>query len=483
MRLAELTDKYLTMTRAEDEGALDGANNVPKSDAVLLSKTEIRIRDLAQGDLDELGAEQRKIIDGELVDIATRSANIPFAINHTAGEFRVLAENIVQEAGQELINLYAVKLGAEKDYRYFKVSNGLKREAAPARSLFEAWSYLVLMLVIDGCLNAFFFKDVGSLGLADGFLIAVIMAGCNIALGFLIGWGPLRFFKHRYKLHLLWAVPVFALLVLLILAFNWGIAHYRDLVQVNVGSTLPDVWESLRNKPFAVMSFPSYLMALVGGGVAIYASTRAYGMFDAYPWYGWTYRHMKSAENEFYSEAATIKSKIQAKGEEYLSEARKIFRDANSEGQKLLIDYDGIASRLKQFEANAQIIEDACNAVLCIYREQNELVRDKVRFPPPAYFGDEVVLRRRSDMQRLDTVGEERADLNMRIDALRNAQAELERKVPEIKLELLSESRMNARLDETMAAAKKRHDDKQREEEAEEAREGAHFDGVRYAQG
>lgn len=456
MRLGDLTEKYSTMTRAADQGALDGAGNIPEPDARRPSETELNIRNLAQDDLDQFGEEQKARIDDELSSITERASKIPFVVKRSQGEFRVKAEAIVQRAGAEMISLYKVKLDREKDYRLFKVYHGLRREAAPARSLFEAWAYIALMLAIDGCLNAFFFKDVGTLGLADGFLIAGIIAGCNIALGFMIGWGPLRFFGHRFKLHLLWAIPVFILLIIAIGGFNWGVAHYRDLVQVNSKGGFPDVWKTLKTNPFGVLSFPSYMMALVGIGVAIYSAARAYTMFDAYPWYGWTYKRKSVAEREFLEESAEIGEKIQAAGDKFLREAAQEYEAVNTAAHGLLTDYDKIISRIEQYEATAQSIEDACNAALRIYRVNNVKVRDNVNFPAPAYFNDRVTLRRRTDVLSKQDILIERGALHSRADQLRQSQQELERGVPDIKLDMLSEASMRKRVDDITQTATER---------------------------
>lgn len=453
MRLGDLTEKYSTMTRAADQGALDGASNIPEPDARRPSETELNIRNLAQDDLDQFGEEQKARIDDELSSITERASKIPFVVKRSQGEFRVKAEAIVQRAGAEMISLYKVKLDREKDYRLFKVFNGLRREAAPARSLFEAWAYIALMLVIDGCLNAFFFKDVGTLGLADGFLIAGIIAGCNIALGFMIGWGPLRFFGHRFKLHLLWAIPVFVLLIIAIAAFNWGVAHYRDLVQVNSKGGFPDVWRTLWTNPLGILSFPSYMMALVGVGVAIYSAARAYTMFDAYPWYGWTCKRKNVAERDFLEESAEIGEKIQAAGDKFLREAAQEYEAVNTAAHGLLTDYDKIISRVEQYEATAQSIEDACNAALRIYRVNNVKVRDNVNFPAPAYFNDRVTLRRRADVLSKQDILIERGALQSRADQLRQSQQDLERGVPDIKLDMLSEVSMRKRLEDITQTA------------------------------
>ena len=302
MQQAQLTERYVIMSRAADNGALDGANELPYSDATQQSTTELNIHNVAQGDLEALGAEQSGAIYSDQSKITTTAAAIPFTVRRSPAEFQLRAEALIQEAGHELIGLYEAKLKKERNYRLFKVYNGLRRDAEPVRSLGEAWSYLLLMLMLDGSLNAYFFKDVGSLGVAEGFFIAVVMAGCNIALGFVMGWGPLRYFGHRYKLHLLWAIPVFLL---------------HD-------GTLRDTLNMART--FTILGFPSYLMGIVGIVIAIYSATRAYVMYNSYPWYGWAYKRMQEADEEFLEKFAPTKDKIQKAGEVFLEEARKDYR-------------------------------------------------------------------------------------------------------------------------------------------------------------
>ena len=454
-RLGDLTEKYSTMTRAADQGALDGAGNIPEPDARRPSETELNIRNLAQDDLDQFGEEQKTKIDDELSSITERASKIPFVVKRFArASSASRRRRSCREPAPGSISLYKVKLDREKDYRLFgRSSTDCGARQRQARSLFEAWAYIALMLVIDGCLNAFFFKDVGTLGLADGFLIAGIIAGCNIALGFMIGWGPLRFFAHRFKLHLLWAIPVFVLLIIAIAAFNWGVAHYRDLVQVNSKGGFPDVWRTLWTNPFGILSFPSYMMALVGIGVAIYSAARAYTMFDAYPWYGWTFKRKNVAERDFLEESAEIGEKIQAAGDKFLREAAQEYETVNTAAHGLLTDYDKVISRIEQYEATAQSIEDACNAALRIYRVNNVKVRDNVNFPAPAYFNDHVTLRRRTDVLSKQDILIERGALQSRADQLRQSQQDLERGVPDIKLDMLSENSMRKRLEDITQSA------------------------------
>jgi hypothetical protein len=450
MRLSDLTEKYEMKTRAGDHGAFDGASNLPETQSTQISTTELNIRNVAQDDLDDLGREQRRKIDEEHAGIMKRVPEIPFVVKRTPGEFQVDAESIVQQGADELVAVYNEKLEKENNYRLFKVYHGLRRDAAPARSLFEAWAYIALMLALDGCLNAFFFKDIGSLGLADGFIIAAMMAACNIALGFMIGWGPLRYFAHRFKLHLLWAIPVFIILVMSIGMFNWGVAHFRDLVQVNREGGFRDLWSILQNNPFGILNFASYLMGMVGIGIAIYAAARAYTMFDSYPWYGWHHKRMKAAEAEFIAKVAPIKEKVHAASVEFLGKAASDYETFNNAAHQILSDYGKIASRIDEYQANALTIEDACNSAIKTYQVHSEQVRNT---PPPGYFGTRFGLRQREDLTSKTEFNLERKALQERVDQLRLAQEELEKKVPAIKLALLSEKAMNDRMDSIVRKA------------------------------
>lgn len=442
MQQAELAEKYAIMTRAADNGALDGGNELPRSHETQRSTTELNIHNIAQGDLEELGSRQKSAIHVDQSSITKKAATIPFSIRRSPAEFQLRAEALVQEAGQELVNLYKAKLEKARNYRLFKVYHGLRRDAEPVRSLWEAWSYLLLMLMLDGSLNAYFFKDVGSLGVAEGFFIAVVMAGCNIALGFVMGWGPLRYFGHRYKLHLLWAVPVFLLLVIAIGLFNWCVANYRELAQFNSDGTLRDTLNMART--FSLLGFPSYLMGLVGIVIAIYAATRAYVMYDSYPWYGWVYKRMRDADDEFLEKFAPTKDQIQKAGEAFLEEASRDYRAWNETAHELLSACDRIASRIDEYHAQALTIDAACNAALRTYREANIQVRSTL---PPTFFGTPVLLRRREDLKDSKEILLQRKGLQDRFDTLRTSYEDLENKIPAIKLALLSEASMNQRLD------------------------------------
>lgn len=461
MRLAELTEKYELMTRAAESGAEDGASNDPPTGATQYTKTELQIINIAQTELDTFGEEQKRAIDKEVARISKDVASVPFVVSRSESEFRIVAEGIITETGRRLRSLYENKLEADKDYRLFKNTHGLKREASPAKSNFTTVAGIATALIIDSGLNALFLKDVNEFGLAGGFFAAAMIAFCNVALGFLVGWGPTRYFAHRYKLHLLWAIPIFIILILAIGVFNWGVANYRDLLIANRPPDSTLVLKTMRENPLAILNFQSYMMAIIGIIIAIITATQAYTAFDAYPWYGWVFRRKKLAETELAEEIDKIKGAIQEESEKFLAKATETHAKDSARAHQLVADYDSIVSSMEAYGATAQIIEDACNAVLGVYRENNIKVRDVARSRQPAYFASRTKLRRRADLDDPQAIKVQRVELAQRIEKLRASQEELERRIPEIKQDLLSEKSMRERLKSLKDEANADYDEEQ----------------------
>jgi|GEM_PF-6107915 len=461
LQITDLAEKYEMMTRAADAGAIDGGNNWPPHDAKGMSETEREIINLAQADLDELAATQKQKNDKVLARIHQGEGRLPFDIGYRAEQFLTLAETKIVEVDRLLVRLYRAVIDRRRDYRQFKATHRLHREAEPAPSLYVALAWLSFAMVGDGGLNAYFFKDVGPLGLVGGFLIAFVISACNIAMGFACGWGPARFFGHRHKLHLLWAAPLFLTLIGAILLFNVGAAHYRDLIVHSPDIEVSGVLEDLYRNAGRIPSFQSCLMAIVGMGVAAFAAIKGWSMLDPYPSFGATYKRMRAAEDEFEAEIGRVAGRIEEAKIEFLGDAWKTYEEVNQALQDILDQYDELISSNDQFEMNARGIEGACQSALQVYRENNLRVRDKHRAPPPGYFYEETKLVRRKDIfERAEVVGA-REGLERRQAELRRASESLETGVPKLVAGLLSEAKLKQRLEAIMGQAELEDDREQ----------------------
>ena len=73
--IAQLTQKYQTMTRAHSRGAQDGNRNLPPGNASRLSQTELEIVQLAQDEITRYSNRQVKKCryDGKIALVACRT--------------------------------------------------------------------------------------------------------------------------------------------------------------------------------------------------------------------------------------------------------------------------------------------------------------------------------------------------------------------------------------------------------------------------
>lgn len=454
VRTAELIDKYEGMTRAADRGAEDGRSNLPASDEDSYSPTEAEVIQIALADFNALTAGRRRA-NVEAFDKAhEHEVKVPGNLGFAIDDFENRAEFKIQEVDRALVRLYRIVIQRDQDYRFFKKFHRLKRDAAPEIPLSLAVAQLVLAIVLDGAFNAYFFKDATLLGPVGGYLIALVVSACNVAFGFLIGWGPVRFFTHRYRLHLLWALPIFAALCLGLVAFNFGLAHYRDMLIDNPAAEPTNVIDYISKHPFGMPSFLAALMAIVGLGIGLFSAIKGFSMLDSYPWFGWFYKKRLSAELDFEDRIEEIQEVVNAAGEAYIEDARKAYNSASGTilGAERVLDE--LAAGNREYYDVVKAIETAVNAVLRTYREANKQVRDMDRYPSPDYFEKRWEISGKLDQEN-QTIRVKKEGLTQLRTDLKKVLEKLEKEIPEKARSMLSEASVKARMNRIMEEARR----------------------------
>jgi len=161
------------------------------------------------------------------------------------------------------------------------------------------------------------------------------------------------------------------------------------------------------------------------------------------------------AEGDFEQVVQTIQAAINALGSAYLSEAKKSYSTANQTIRDAQTELDKVVSSNERYEVGVQAIEDACNAVLRVYRDSNEQVRDLGRCPAPAYFSHLMKLKLRDDVYDRKLIERMQQALVERDKGLKASFEGLEKAVPVQARSLLSEAGLKARLEELELRARK----------------------------
>src|SRR5262245_2766846 len=99
--------------------------------------------------------------------------------------FNVEAQQEALKSEIELERLYKAVLARRQEYRFFKTYHHLNRDADVTSSLFSSLAFVFFILVADGVLNAYFFRDVSRDALVGGFIMAFALSLVNTSVGFI----------------------------------------------------------------------------------------------------------------------------------------------------------------------------------------------------------------------------------------------------------------------------------------------------------
>jgi hypothetical protein len=455
--IAELSDKYQTMTRAYDRGAQDGHKNFPPANELYLTPTETEIVQLAQDDLNKYSAQQKAKIDEMWEAVRSIKAELSSGSLFNIDTFRTRCELSILEVERELIRLSENFFAKQRDYRFFKTAHRLDRDADLPGSVFDAFSLLVFFIALDGAINAAFFMDASPYGLVGGLITAAVISLLNVGVGFFLGVLPLRYLQHRNRLHRIWAFPLFCGGVLAVILLNFGVGHYRDLISVSKDAQIPEIWQPMVNQTFQLQTLQSYGLTIVGMFIAAFSATKGYSIFDKYPEFGKMYKLRETAKDDFEKKIAEIKNRVNLIANGYLAELKASYSKANKNIQEAIAKIDEAITRNENYDAIFSGVEEACNSAIREYRKANRQVRDNDRSPPPVYFSKPITLHSQPhDYGDLEKVRDNLVAANTK---LQKDFEEVIQQLPAIERQFLSESALNGRLDKIREMALRNHEE------------------------
>ena len=409
--LAPDIDKELK--KLEKAGQSTALSGLPQPTAKTFSAPEMEVVRKIRETATQTVQSTRKHLDGFL----KRLEELIYAPSDTA---RVLAEeeranmknNIETILGTRLSKQKITLLNRTKDEaeeRYARYCRENKVEILPdekaSRSSFMVISFCALVEVV---LNTVFLWDLTGIlaALAQMLIITIVNVGVLAGLTGLV---------YRYKnLHKgTWPAWICLPCVALVLAFNFGVGHYRDaIVENNAQQTRQlqsDIWDttpgsseevdyvdysqaamqSMVDSPLGIKSILSLLWILIGilaYGVAAY---KWYFIYTPYP--GLTPRHKSLKNVRAECDNLVRNTRQEIKWERDF--AIKKIEDRRSQAESLRQRYEDMLRRIAGLQKGYKIwlasLQKTQNSLLARYRDSNRAVRQQ---PPPEYFDDYPVL-------------------------------------------------------------------------------------------
>jgi len=404
---------------AKDLGLVEAARRLgeaglPSEDATVLSGPEAEVVqrvEKARQDYVDWGALRLNVLNTDLSrknitkDI-NRARQADQEFSRRASALLAEKESVVRDLGST-----ARKRLAELDA--FKVEHGLVREArvpTSSRAFFN-YALLLLLVLLEGFVNANFFSKGLDSGLVGGFIEAGVLAAVNVAIAFVLGKAIVPYANHSRP-----TLKVFGVLglvaALAVIAFmGLGIAHYRDSLTSGAENAATAALTAFRQHPFQLNDVFSWFLfiATIGFGLAALVDGLLSG--DTYPGYGAVTVRAQEATDDLEADLSELRAALEALKNEELEALDLSVQQAQTDVavyETLIHNKQLTGSRLTTALMDA---DNSLDALLKKFRTENEVHRNGVK--RPAYFETQPALKavRRPD---LSTQVEEASVLNQR---------------------------------------------------------------------
>lgn len=301
-------------------------------------------------------------------------------------EFERKAAAMMTEKDTLLRGLSGTATRCQLELNEFKQMHQLSRDArSPTTAAsFLAYAVVLLLVIIEGVLNANFFAQGLDTGILGGFVQALILAAVNVTIAFVLGKFAVRFVNHvEPSLKVIGWVALGCSLVMMVL-IGTGIAHYRD--SLTSGSLEPAkvALATFLSHPFELKDFFSWVLFFVSIFFGLFALFDGLFSEDLYPGYGSISRRAQRATDDFEDELQTLRQDLDELRDMYLADLDKIVKQA----QVSVTTYQGFIEDKELAELRlSTALRDAdhsLEALLRTFRTENELHRKEAK--RPVYF-------------------------------------------------------------------------------------------------
>ncbi len=384
-------------------GTERGSQNRPTSDAQTFDDVEHQVVERIEAHkqdahtiyLDYLHTYDERIT---ALSFEERFATIQQAAPEAVGDFRAEAT-----VGRDELFVLRRRLNeSEIERERFRSRHRIERPArlaSPGKVILKI-GVLAILFITEVVINGSFLAKANVGGLLGGAAQAVTFAALNIIASFFWGMVLIRLVNRRnYFLKLIGFLSFLAYLVFAA-TLNLTLSHLREIppaisVSDNVGEV---VLHRLLTAPYALTDINSWVFFSIGLIFSLIAMADGLLFFDPYIGYAGLERRWIEATTRFANARSELIERlrdIREDATETMNEAARDLSVRRSEYDSLLQGRGRLAQRFSQHQNQ---IEQACRALLEIYREANRRARST---PPPDNFAKAYI------MERIAYVGEE----------------------------------------------------------------------------
>lgn len=309
-------------------------------------------------------------------------------------EFSRTASALLDEREAHIRSLARATEQREIELTEFKRRNRLSRDAhfPTGTGLFFRIALLLLLVVVEGIANAFFFAQGVATGLIGGFLTATVLACLNVISAVLQGRYTVPFLLHSNPVLKFFGVVACSVAACLMLTIGLGISHFREALSVDAENAAHLAIATLKDSPFALQDVMSWVLLGVSLLFAIIALFDGIFLTDTHPFYGSKTKRYVKAKSEFEEELGGLRQELNDLKESFLKQLNDDIAQVQrilAQRESLIQTKDGSKARLATALQDA---EHCMRSLLALFRQENQLHRKGL--PPPPSFASLPELKR-----------------------------------------------------------------------------------------
>lgn len=401
----------------QKNGADEGGSNRPNSNSVAPDLNEVKAITMARQAVtseETALANSMVMADKQSSEIEQRvvalDAECKSHSSHDLVEGAFLS--VLAKHDHALVSTCADEMTTRAALNGFRFRNGIKDPASYPPDILYHFSLLILFVVIETGVNAFFYES--SKGLLGGAAIALSISVVNMGVAALLG----SLFRYanlpetKYK-----CIGYASLFGFLTAGFllNLLFATFRGQYLLLVDSNLTDIGfyqqtEALKAAGMEVLrvftlNFPaidiqSFILFFLGFGCSVIAFWKGYKFDDKYPGHGDYDRRHKAAEKTFVEAKDSVFEEAVSSVTRTVQEVVALRSSILSEQRQAAALKAQVLAARTSFDHAVQIIQHELNLVIDTYRAANRATRATAE---PVYFRDQIrVIPESVDSDRLD---------------------------------------------------------------------------------
>jgi hypothetical protein len=378
-------DRMSKRMRLGEEGASRGAANQPSSHSDTYDDVENRVVTAIESEFNE--GHERLLRMLRAYDTRLSSLSVGTLLSELSATGRSVGTDLraaVRNGHDTLFRLRRQLLEITAEAMRFRADNGIERPARYPDSRVFRVGVLVVLVLLEMCVNGVLLAKGNWFGLLGGGLTALAIAFGNVGLGAVAGRVVAPNLLHRAMWRRALGAVGLISFASFSLAYNLGVAHYRSALGGPLAEQAETVaLQTLRAAPFGVPEVLGWLLFGLGLSFALIAAADAFGMDDPYPGYG----HLARRENDAIAAYVEEKNGLTEDLRDLRDEAVKRLQAASTEVELRERQRRTIAEQrarvVQQFRRYSGYLEQCANDLLSGYRTANTRARST---PAPAHF-------------------------------------------------------------------------------------------------